>query len=59
MARKDFSHDQEGLFWLLDHGADIDRTDEDREDSDFYRRLHGYQEYSLKVLIRIAGRGDV
>jgi ankyrin repeat protein len=53
------SHDQEALDWLLDHGADINRTDEDREDCDFYRRLYGHQDYSLKVLNLIAGRGDI
>jgi ankyrin repeat protein len=59
IAPRDFSHDREGLFWLLDHGADINRTDEDRRDSDFYRRLHDHRDYSLKHLNRIAGRGDI
>lgn len=58
IARRDFSHDREALYWLLDYGADINRTDEDRQDSDLHRRLRGHHDYSLKVLNRIAARGD-
>lgn len=59
MMCRDFAHDRETLDWLLDHGADINRTDEERVDKDHCRRLHGIHDYSLKVLNRIAGRGDI
>lgn len=35
-ACRDLSQDREVLFWLLGHGADINLTDEDRQDSVFY-----------------------
>ena len=59
MARRDFLHEREALYWLLDHGADINRTDEDRQDSDYFRVLNGHHDFSLKILNRIAARGDI
>lgn len=56
---RDFSHDREVLEWLLDHGADANRTDEHREDEDPMHRIDPARDYSLKVLNRIAASGDI
>lgn len=42
---------------LLDHGADINQTNENRDDEGFYRHT-GWHDFSLKVLNVIATNGD-
>ena len=56
---RDFADNREVLDWLLDHGADANRTDEHREDEDPMHRIDPARDYSLKVLGRIAATGDI
>lgn len=48
------------LDWLLDHGADITRSDETRRTArGRHRMMGGGLDYSLEVLNRAAGQGNV
>lgn len=56
----DFVSSPELLDWLLDQGADITRTDESRRTArGRHRMMGGGKDYSLEVLNRIAGQGNV
>ena len=56
---RDFADNREVLDWLLDHGADANRTDLHRGDEGLMRRIDPARDYSLKVLNRIAATGDI
>ena len=50
----------EALNWLLDRGADITRSDETRRTARGRQRMMGGgKDYSLEVLNRAAGQGNV
>jgi ankyrin repeat protein len=60
MVYSNFVNSPEILDWLLDHGADITRSDETRRTAcGRYRMMGGGKDYSLEVLNRAAGIGNV
>ena len=59
MISRDFAHDRGALDWLIDHGADVNRTDEYRGDEYLMRRHDPGRSWSLKHLNIIAALGDI
>jgi hypothetical protein len=60
MVSSEFVDFPEILDWLLDHGADITRSDETRRTArGRYRMMGGGLDHSLEVLNRAAGQGNV
>lgn len=55
---RDFAHDREILDWLLDQGADINRTDIQRLDNGFNLAI-GETDSSLHLLNNVAANGDI
>lgn len=55
---RDFADDREKLDWLLDQGADINRTDSQRLDDGFNLAL-GETDSSLHLLNNVAASGDI
>jgi hypothetical protein len=55
---RDFAHDRETLDWLLDHGADISRTDTQRLDNGFNLAVES-SDNSLHLLNIVAANGDI
>lgn len=55
---RDFAHDRETIDWLLDQGADINRTDSQRLDDGFNLAI-GETDSSLHLLNNVAASGDI
>lgn len=58
MNHRDFARERELLDWLLDHGADINRTDSRRLDTGFIL-AKGESDDSLHLLNKVAADGDI
>jgi len=58
IERRDFATNRELLDWLLDHGADINRTDTQRLDTGFNLAI-GEKDFSLHLLNKVAAAGDI
>lgn len=55
---RDFDHDRQTLDWLLDQGADINRTDSQRLDDGFNLAI-GETDGALHLLNNVAAKGDI
>lgn len=58
MPIRDFARDRGLLDWLLDHGADIHRSDTQRLDNGF-NLAKGESDSSLHLLNKVAADGDI